>query len=52
MHFIKYTVDNWLPNVNAFTQDDEITRGFVNKFNVLKNQTEDITSTAQLNLFK
>ena len=52
MHFFKYTVDNWLPNVNAFTQDDEITRGFVNKFNVLKNQTEDITSTAQLNLFK
>lgn len=52
MHFFKYTVDNWLPNVNAFTQDDEITRGFVNKFNVLKNQTEDSTSTAQLNLFQ
>lgn len=49
MHFFKYIVDNWLPNVNAFTQDDEITRGFVSKFNELKNQNADKTSTTQAN---
>ena len=52
MHFFKYTVDNWLPNVNAFTQDDEITRGFISKFNDLKSQKVDNTLTTQLNLFQ
>ncbi len=52
MHYFKYTVDNWLPNVNAFTQDDEITREFVSRFNDLKRQHVDNTLTTQLNLFQ
>ena len=38
MHFFSYIVNNWLPNVNAFTQDEEITKGFINKFNDLQQQ--------------
>ncbi len=41
MHYFNYIVDNWLPNVNAFTQDEEITKGFVSKFNELQQQKKE-----------
>lgn len=51
MHFFNYIVDNWLPNVNAFTQDEEITKGFVNKFKELQQQKKVDALTEQINLF-
>ncbi len=51
MHFFNYIVDNWLPNVNAFTQDEEITKGFVNKFKELQQQKKEDALTGQVNLF-
>lgn len=51
MHFFNYIVENWLPNVNAFTQDEVITKEFVDKFKELQYQKEEAFLMGQTNLF-
>lgn len=51
MHFFNYIVENWLPNVNAFTQDEVITKEFVDKFKELQYQKKEAFLMGQTNLF-
>lgn len=51
MHFFNYIVENWLPNVNAFTQDEVITKEFVDKFKELQYQKKEAFQMGQTNLF-
>lgn len=51
MHFFNYIVENWLPNVNAFTQDEVITKEFVDKFKELQYQKKEAFLMRQTNLF-
>ena len=41
MHYFDYTVREWLPNLNAFAQEEKIVKDFVKELKEISKKIQD-----------